>query len=114
VRDIVRRLTVNRDVTLALFELRLAAARSSEIAELVGAWQRESFAADVAFNSAAGLPGGAEEIALFHYALDGLLLDQLTTPLVENTSTDHVVDTLVARLLGAGPAAPPALSQGQP
>ncbi|WP_305093090.1 TetR/AcrR family transcriptional regulator [Prescottella sp. R16] len=98
-RDIVRRLTVNRDVTLALFELRLESARNPDIAAMMSDWGRTGFEADVAFNTAAGLPGGAREIALFHYAVDGLLLDRLTTPLMPDTSTDEIVDALVAGLL---------------
>lgn len=99
VRDIVRRLTDDRDVTLALFELRLESSRRPEVAALLGAWQRAGFDADVAFNTAAGLPGGRREIALFHYAIDGLLLDRLTSPIDPETSTDEIVDDLVAGLL---------------
>lgn len=98
-RDIVRRLSTEREVTLALFELRLEAARRPEVAELLGTWLRLGFAADVEFNAAAGLPGGAREIALFHYAVDGLLLDRLTTSIDAATPTDDVVDALVAGLL---------------
>ncbi len=99
VRDIVRRLGQDREVALALLELRLEAARHPAIAETLGAWQREAFAADVAFNRAAGLPGGETEIALFHYAIDGLLLDRLTTTIDPDSDTDAVIDTLVDRLL---------------
>jgi DNA-binding transcriptional regulator YbjK len=99
VRDIVRRLSTERDVTLALFELRLESTRRPEIAAVLHEWQRTAFAADVAFNEAAGLPGGRREIALFHYALDGLVLDRLTTPIDPGTSTDEIVDALVAGLL---------------
>ncbi|QNG19916.1 TetR family transcriptional regulator [Rhodococcus triatomae] len=98
-RDIVRRLTENREVTLALFELRLESTRRPEVARVLSEWQRAAFEADVAFNTAAGLPGGSREIALFHYAVDGLLLDRLTTPLTPGTSTDEIVDALVAGLL---------------
>ena len=98
-RDIVRRLTANRDITLALFELRLEAARRPEVASVLGEWQRNNFAADVAFNTDAGLPGGRHEIALFHYAIDGLLLDRLTTPIDPETPTDDIIDSLVAGLL---------------
>lgn len=104
IRDIVRRLTAEREVTLALFELRLEAARRPELRETMAAWQRDGFAADVAFNAAVGLPGGAREIALFHYAIDGLLLDRLTTSIDPGTPTDEVVDALVAGLLPVAPA----------
>lgn len=95
----MRRLTDDRDVTLALFELRLESSRRPELAALLGAWQRAGFDADVAFNTAAGLPGGRREIALFHYAIDGLLLDRLTSPIDPDTSTDEIVDDLVTGLL---------------
>lgn len=98
-RDIVARLTRERDVALALFELRLEAARRPEIREVMGAWLRTGFEGDVAFTRSAGLPGGPREIALFHYAIDGLLLDRLTVSLDPATPTDQVVDDLVAGLL---------------
>lgn len=98
-RDIVRRLSDDREVALALFELRLESSRRPELAAVLGAWQRAGFDGDVAFNSAAGLPGGRREIALFHYAINGLLLDRLTTPIDPETSTDDIIDDLVAGLL---------------
>lgn len=102
-RDIVRRLSTEREVTLALFELRLESARRPDLADTVSSWLRTGFAADVAFNEAAGLPGGAREIALFHYAIDGLLLDRLTSSIDPETSTDAIVDALVDGLLPRHP-----------
>jgi len=99
IRDIVRRLSDDRDVTLALFELRMESSRRPEVAAVLGAWQRAGFDGDVAFNTSAGLPGGRREIALFHYAIDGLLLDRLTTPIDPDTPTDDIIDDLVAGLL---------------
>ena len=93
------RLTSEREVTLALFELRLEATRRPDAAEQLAVWQRDGFRADVAFNEAAGLPGSAFEIALFHYALDGLVFDRLTSSIDPGTSTDDVIDALVAGLL---------------
>lgn len=98
-RDIVRRLTAEREVTLALFELRLESGRRPELAAVLGAWQRAAFEGDVAFNTEAGLPGGRREIALFHYAIEGLLFDRLTTSIDPETPTDDVIDELVAGLL---------------
>lgn len=99
ISDIVRRLTQQREVTLALFELRLEAARRPDLAESLGAWQRAGFDADVAFNEAVGLPGGRREVALFHYAIDGLVFDRLTSPIDAETPTDDVVDALAEGLL---------------
>lgn len=99
VRDIVRRLVTHREVTLALFELRLEVARRPELMPAFRDWQRAAFDADVAFNEAAGLPAGRREIALFHYALEGLVFDRLTSPLDPETGTDEIVDALVAGLI---------------
>lgn len=98
-RDIVARLLGNRKVAIALFELRLEATRRPEIAKVMGDWQRAAFAADVAFNEAAGLPGGRREVALFHYAIEGLLFDRLTTAIDPETPVDQVVNDLVDGLL---------------
>ena len=86
-------------MTLALFELRLEASRRPEVREVLGNWQRSNFDSDVEFNLAAGLPGGAREVALFHYAIDGLLFDRLTYPIDPTTSTDDIIDALVDGLM---------------
>lgn len=99
VKDIVARLTADREVTLALFELRLEAARNAGVAEQVRRWLDQTFESDVAFNAGAGLPGGRAEIALFHYAIDGLMLDRLTVPIDPATPTDAIVADLVDGLL---------------
>ncbi len=99
IRDIVRRLITNREVTIALYELRLDASRRPELAASLGQWQRDAFDGDVEFNEAAGLPGGRREVALFHYAIEGLVFDRLTSPIDPDTPTDEVVDALVAGLL---------------
>lgn len=99
-RDIARRLTTDRDATIALFELRLEAMRRPEVAGVLDRWRREGFAGDVQFNTDAGLPGGPREIALFHYAIEGLVLDRLTGPLMPDTPTDDIIDDLVGGLLG--------------
>lgn len=39
------------------------------------------------------------EIALFHCALNGLMLDRLTVSVDRDTPTDEVIDALVAGLL---------------
>ncbi|MFK5583951.1 MULTISPECIES: TetR/AcrR family transcriptional regulator [unclassified Serinicoccus] len=98
-RDVVRRLSADPHVSLALFELRLEAARRPSVAATLGAWRQRAFQQDVTFNDDAGLPGGRTEIALFHYAVDGLMLDHLTVPLDTGLSVDAAVDELVDRIL---------------
>ena len=101
VRDVVRRLGADPHVSLALFELRLEAARRPAVAHALGAWRQRAFDDDVAFNSRAGLPGGRTEIALMHYAIDGLMLDRLTLPLDTGLSTEQAVTEFVERMLRA-------------
>ena len=98
-RDIVHRLTGDRDAAIALFELRLEATRRPHVAEALTAWRQAGFQADIEFNEKMGLPGRPADITLFHYALDGLLLDQLTVPVDETANPDEVVSVLAHRLL---------------
>lgn len=98
-RDVVRRLSADPHVSLALFELRLEAARRPAVADALGRWRQRAFEDDITFNDHAGLPGGRAELALFHYAIDGLMLDHLTVPLNTGLSLDAVVNELVDRIL---------------
>lgn len=97
--DLVSRLSANPQLTLALFELRLEAARRPAVAKTLGAWRQQAFLADVEFSANANLPGGKAEIALFHYAIDGLMLDLLTVPLETGLDVDEAVQKLASRLL---------------
>lgn len=99
VRDIVRRLTADPHATLALFELRLEASRRPAVAAALGAWRDQGFADDLAFTVGEGLPGGRLEIALLHFAVDGLVFDRLTQPLDDGVELDEAIDALVSRLL---------------
>ncbi len=98
-RDIGARTTREPGLTRALFELRLEAARRPELRAALGGVLRRGYADDVAHHLAAGLPGGAYEVALLHYAVDGLLLDLLTTSIDAGFDTDQVVSDLVSRLV---------------
>jgi len=98
-RDVVRRLTADPHVPLALFELRLEASRRPGIAATLGSWRQRAFQDDVSFNTEAALPGGPTELALLHYAVDGLMLDFLTVPLDTGLSVDAAIRELVIRLL---------------
>ena len=98
-RDIVHRLMADPDVTIALFELRLEATRRAHVADVLAAWLRGGLSADVEFNTSMGLPGDAADIVLFHYAIDGLVLDRLTVPIEEAADVDAVVDELARRIL---------------
>ena len=99
--DIASRLLDNREVTIALFELRLESLRRPDVARLLGDWRRAGFDGDVEFNKRAGLPGSRWDIALFHYAIEGLLFDRLTGALMPEASTNEIVADFVDRLLPA-------------
>lgn len=98
-RDILERLTTHDDLAVALFELRLEARRSPEVAEVVGPTLRLGYEEDVRFNAERDLPGGRFEVALLHYAVDGLILDLLTTPVAPDVDPERAVDELVRRLV---------------
>lgn len=101
-RYIHERTTKAPELTVALFELRLEARRRPGLARILGETLRQSYAADVRFNDEARLPGGAFEIALLHYAVDGFLLDQLTVPIDPDADTEHVLAAFTRRLVGGG------------
>lgn len=98
-KDIVHRLTSDRDAALALFELRLEATRRPHVEEAITAWLRAGLADDVAFNTRMGLPGGEQEIALFHYAINGFILDQITVPVKPGVNRDEIIERFVQLLL---------------
>jgi AcrR family transcriptional regulator len=99
-RYILHRTAGQPDLTRALFELRLEAVRRPGLARTLGRILRGGYHADVAFHEAAGLPGGAFEIALLHYAMDGLLLDLLTVSIDAGLTPDQAVTALAHRLVG--------------
>jgi DNA-binding transcriptional regulator YbjK len=98
VRYIVERTTRQPELTRALIELRLEATRRPDLARILGATLRRGYRDDVAHQLAAGLPGGAFEVTLLRYAVDGLLLDLLTPSIEAGFDPDDVVVALVSRL----------------
>ncbi|MEU5552728.1 MULTISPECIES: hypothetical protein [unclassified Micromonospora] len=98
VRYIVERTTRQPELTRALIELRLEATRRPDLARILGATLRRGYRDDVAHQLAAGLPGGAFEVTLLRYAVDGLLLDLLTPSIDAGFDPDDVVVALVSRL----------------
>ncbi len=102
IRYIVERTLGAPELTLALFELRLEASRNPGLADVLGPTLITAYREDVAFNTGRGLPGGPFEIALLHFAIDGLLLDQLTTSFDPDLDVDATVDAIVRRLLPTG------------
>ncbi|MGI8404925.1 MAG: TetR/AcrR family transcriptional regulator [Thermomicrobiales bacterium] len=100
VRDIVVRVRLQPQLTLALLELRLEANRHPDLAAVLDQTLQRNYRADVAFHARAGLPGGGYEVMLLHFAIDGLILDQLTTTIgLDEAEIEHVVADLVQRLV---------------
>lgn len=108
VRDVAARVLGAPELTLALLELRLEATRRPSLRAVLGRTLAAGFDADVAFHVGRGLPGGAREVELLHYAIDGLVLDRLTAsilgpptpdPATDRSAVDDLVDTLVTRLV---------------
>lgn len=108
VRDVADRVLGAPELTLALLELRLEATRRPTLAAVLGRTLATGFEADVAFHVGRGLPGGAREVELLHYAIDGLVLDRLTASILDApvgapgsaADVDAVVTDLVERLAG--------------
>lgn len=98
-KDIVQRLNSDRDAALALFELRLEATRRPHVEVAISTWLREGLASDVAFNARMGLPGSEREVALFHYAINGFIFDQITVAVDPEANSDEVIEHFVERLL---------------
>jgi len=101
IRDLVRRLSGAPDLIRALIELRLEGARRPQLGDILSATLHRGFRNDVLFHEASGLAGGAFEIALLHYALDGLMLDLLTTSIGAEVDVDDVVRAFVTRLVAS-------------
>jgi AcrR family transcriptional regulator len=104
VRYIVERLLARPELPLALLELRLEAVRRPGLYEILSRTLQRGFELDVSFHLQAGLPGGEEAVRLLHFAVDGLVLDQLTPGIDRRYDVDQLTSDLVRRL--AAPAVP--------
>lgn len=106
-RYVVERLLAQPALALALVELRLEAARTPALAATLGAFFRQGLAADVAFNDERGLPGGPDDIVMLHHAIEGIVLDRLTTPLVPDDDPFDIAEQMTRRLLAPPAGSPP-------
>lgn len=97
--DIVRRVRADPQLFIALLELRLEATRSPELAALLEPTLHRAYRFDVDYHAGTGLPGGEREIALLHWAIEGLLADIVTPSMGATLSADEAVTLLVDRLV---------------
>lgn len=97
--DIHERTTRAPELMIALFELRLEAARHPHLKLKLGSTLSQSYREDVKLTEQLGLPGGAFEVALLHYAIEGFLFDQVTTQVDPDIDSASVIRALAYRLL---------------
>jgi DNA-binding transcriptional regulator YbjK len=98
--DIVEKIVAEPQLTVALLELRLEATRRPAVQHALTRLLRDGFDADLAFHRAAKLDGDRDELVLLHLAINGLVLDQLTTPDALGISDPRAVaEQLVERLV---------------
>jgi len=95
------RLLNDRELAIAYFEVRLEAMRTPEVEEVVGDWMRASVRAEVEFAESNGFAGGPESLALFHFAIEGMVFDELTVPTQHGGPSDLLIERLVTALLAA-------------
>ncbi|HET8957750.1 MAG TPA: TetR/AcrR family transcriptional regulator [Microcella sp.] len=98
-RDIVTRVRAHPGLMIALFELRLEATRSPDLAARIEATLSAAYRFDTAYHAQSGLPGGEREVALLHWAIEGLLLDEITPSMGASVTADEAVALLVERLV---------------
>lgn len=99
IQDIVRRTTDQPELTLALFELRLEATRRPDLGRILQDTLAHNFQLDLRFHRQAHLPGDAPEIAMLHFAVNGLLLDVLTVSIQQKEQSLALLEPLVRRIL---------------
>lgn len=98
-RYVVERLLAQKTLTLAFFELRLAAARDEAVFDRLAPFLRAGFEGDVSFQESRGLPGGRDAVVALHHAVSGLLWDQLTVPLQDGADPQEIVEAITRRLV---------------
>lgn len=79
-RDLLGRAIRDRTGFLALFEMRMEAARRPELRASYTKSIRGDLDEGIAFHEKAGLPGGAETVTVLYLAMQGLILEHLTLP----------------------------------
>ncbi|MCX5609643.1 MULTISPECIES: TetR/AcrR family transcriptional regulator [unclassified Streptomyces] len=93
-----------RNVHIAMLELRLEATRRPELqAELAG-FLRAELEANVAWHLETGLPGDRRGVVLLYLAMLGLMVDDLTVPtLLDDHPVEPLIETMAERLLEEQP-----------
>ncbi|TNC38842.1 TetR/AcrR family transcriptional regulator [Mumia zhuanghuii] len=103
-QDIVARARADRAGYLALFELRLEAARRPELQEAFTARYRANLDEITTAHVEGGFPGGATTALLLYLAMSGLLLEHLTLPGVMDVDDAGLEDLVRALVVAVVPA----------
>ncbi|CAM3963144.1 TetR/AcrR family transcriptional regulator [Nocardiopsis rhodophaea] len=99
-RWLLRRITDQRDLYLALLELRLEATRRPKLREALTRTIREDLDANVRGHLKAGLPGDRTTVVLLYLAMNGLMVEHLTLPgVLGDADSDQLIAALVAHLV---------------
>lgn len=111
VHELTERIGAYRTGYLALLELRLEATRRPALRTVLTATVREDLQAAIAYHLDTDLPGDSTTAVLLYLAINWLVLEQLTLPEVlhdaADTNFDHLVASVVQRILEATPEQPP-------
>lgn len=99
------RIRRERSVHTAVLELRLEATRRPELQAELSAFLAAELEENIAWHLDAGLPGDRAGVALLYFAMQGLIVDDLTIPaLLESHPVGELLGVMVERLLPERPA----------
>lgn len=97
---LLERMRRERNVHIAMLELRLEGIRRPELQAELAEFQREELEANIAWHLETGLPGDRQGVVLLYLAMLGLIVDDLTAPaMLDAYPPEHLIDTMVERLL---------------
>ncbi|MFH7595476.1 TetR family transcriptional regulator [Streptomyces racemochromogenes] len=104
-RRLLGRLRREPSVQIAVLELRLEATRRPELREELARFLADELEANIAGHLEAGLPGDRQGVALLYFAMQGLIVDDLTVPaLLDAHPVEPLLGVMVERLLPRRPA----------
>ncbi|MEU3911024.1 TetR family transcriptional regulator [Streptomyces sp. NPDC029721] len=104
-RRLLGRLRREPSIQTAVLELRLEATRRPELREELSAFLAAELEANIAWHLEAGLPGDRQGVELLYFAMQGLIVDDLTVPaLLDAHPVEPLLGVMVERLLTARPA----------
>jgi Tetracyclin repressor-like, C-terminal domain len=101
--QLVERMRRERNIHLAMMELRLEATRHPELQEELTRFSIAELDANIGFHLGNGPPGDRTGVVLRYLAMLGLIVDDLTVPdLLTPHRLDALIDAMATRLLPEG------------